>query len=327
MFLVPPSHVLAVKRLGPFALIAFFLLSGAYSAFGQSAPGYQAPSKSPVKEESSLTKAARGQAPLARLYAHLKPDAAKTKRLPALSRRLKRSKSEKLLQVGVVRRLSSALNPLTDSARYSVAEGEVRVAAVRSEGARYLRVLFKDFSLPEGARVFVYSKSDTDAYAGPYEGRGLGDNGTFWTPAIRGDEVVIEYLSPAGKQANEVPFTVSEIAHIYKDQFTPDVAGACNLEVTAPWANAAKSVGMLQFITGGLVAQCTGTLLTDSNTNIDHHVLTANHCISSQSEAQSTQIYWNYNSGDDPPPGTPSSFGANLMLTGTASDFTLLRFG
>jgi hypothetical protein len=307
--------------------MAFFVLSGAHSAFGQSAPGYQAPRKLPVKEESSVTKAARGQAPLAKVYTHLKPDASRIKHLPALSQRLKRSKSEKLLQVGVVRTLPSALNPLTDSAMYSIAEGDVRVAAVRSEGARYMRVLFKDFSLPAGARVFVYSKSDTDEYAGPYEGRGLWNDGTFWTPALRGDQLIIEYLSPAGKQSNDVPFTVSEIAHIYKDQFTPDAAGACNLEVTAPWANVAKSVGMLQFVTGGLVALCTGTLLTDSNTNLDHHVLTANHCISSQSEAQSAQIYWNYNSGDDPPPGTQSSFGANLMVTGTASDFTLLRFG
>jgi hypothetical protein len=321
------SHVLTVTRLSPFALIAFFLLSAAHTAFGQSAPGYQAPRKLPVKEESSLTKAARGQAPLARVYTHLKPDASRIKHLPALSQRLKRSKSEKLLQVGVVRTLSSALNPLTDSAIYSIAEGDVRVAAVRSEGARYMRVLFKDFSLPAGARVFVYSKSDTDAYAGPYEGRGLWNDGTFWTPALRGDQLIIEYLSPAGEQPKDAPFKVSEIAHIYKDQFTPDAAGACNLEVTSPWANAAKSVGMLQFVTGGLVALCTGTLLNDSNTNIDHHVLTANHCISSQSEAQSAQIYWNYNSGDDPPGGTPSSFGANLMVTGTASDFTLLRFG
>lgn len=326
MFSIPQSRLTAT-RLSRFALIAFFLLSGAHSAFGQSAPGYQAPPRSPVKEESSQTKAARGQAPLARLYTHLKPDASRIKHLPALSQRLKRSKSEKLLQVGVVRTLSSALNPMTDSAMYSVAEGDVRVAAVRSEGARYMRVLFKDFSLPQGARVFVYSKSEPDAYAGPYEGRGLWDNGTFWTPALRGDEVIIEYLSPAGKQTNAVPFTVSEIAHIYKDQFSPDVAGACNLEVTAPWTNVAKSVGMLQFVTGGLVALCTGTLLNDSNTNLDHHVLTANHCISSQSEAQSAQIFWNYNTGDDPPPGTPSSFGANLMVTGTATDFTLLRFG
>lgn len=327
MFSIPQSHLLTVTRLSPFALIAFFLLSGAHSAFGQSAPGYQAPPKPPVKEESTLTKVARGQAPLAKLYTHLKPDASRIKQLPALSPRLKRSKSEKLLQVGVVRTLSSALNPLTDSAMYSIAEGDVRVSAVRSEGARYLRVLFKDFSLPAGARVFVYSKSAPDAYAGPYDGRGLWNDGTFWTPALRGDELVIEYLSPAGKQSNDVPFTVSEIAHIYKDQFTPDAAGACNLEVTAPWANAAKSVGMLQFVTGGLVALCTGTLLNDSNTNLDHHVLTANHCISSQSEAQSAQIYWNYNTGDNPPGGTPSSFGANLMVTGTTSDFSLLRFG
>ena len=327
MFSIHKSHVLTVTRLSLLAPIAFFLLSGAHSAFGQSSPGYQAPRKLPVKEESGLTKAARGQAPLAKAYTHLKPDASRIKHLPALSKRLKRSKSKKLLQVGVVRTLSSPLNPVTDSAMYSIAEGDVRVAAVRSEGARYIRVLFKDFSLPAGARVFVYSKSDTEAYAGPYEGRGLWNDGTFWTPALRGDQLIIEYLSPAGDQSGNVPFTVSEIAHIYKDQFTPEAAGACNLEVTSLWANAAKSVGMLQFVTGGLVALCTGTLLNDSNTNLDHHVLTANHCISSQSEAQSAQIYWNYNSGDEPPPGTPSSFGANLMVTGTATDFTLLRFG
>lgn len=327
MFSIPKSPVLTVTRLSPFALIAFFLLSGAHSAFGQSAPGYQAPSRPAIKEESSQSKVARGQAPLARVYTHLKPDASKIKHLPALSQRRKRSKSEKLLQVGVVRTLPSALNPLTDSAKFSIAEGDVHVMAVRSDGARYMRVLFKDFSLPFGARVFVYSKSDREAYAGPYEGRGLWNDGTFWTPALRGDEIIIEYLSPAGKQSNDGPFTVSEIAHIYKDLFAPDTAGACNLEVTPPWANAAKSVGMLQFVTGGLVALCTGTLLNDSNTSFDHHVLTANHCISSQSEAQSAQIYWHYNTGDDPPGGTPSSFGANLMVTGTASDFTLLRFG
>ena len=78
-------------RLSPLVLIAFFVLSGAHSAFGQSAPGYQAPGKLPVKKESSQTKAARGQAPLVRLYAHLKPDASRIKHLPAWNQRLKRS--------------------------------------------------------------------------------------------------------------------------------------------------------------------------------------------------------------------------------------------
>ena len=325
MFSILKSHVLTMTRLSLRALIAFFILSGAHSAFGQSAPGYQAPRELPVKEESIQTKAARGQAPLAKLYPQLKPDTSRVKYLPALNQSLKRSKSEKLLQVGVVRTLPSALNPLTDSAMYSIAEGNVRVAAVRSEGAHYVRVQFKGFSLPAGARVFVYSTTDPDAYAGPYEGRGPWDDGTLWTPALRGDQVVIEYISPAGKQSTDVPFMVSEIAHINKDQFTTDAAGACNLEVPSPWTDVAKSVGMLQFVTGGLVALCTGTLLNSSNPNLDHYLLTANHCISTQSEAHSAQIFWNYNSGDDPSPSTPFSYGAELMVTGTASDFTLLR--
>jgi hypothetical protein len=273
-------------------------------------------------------KVARGQAPLRKLFSHLKPDAAKTKRLPPLSARDKRSKSEKLLQIGVVRPLSSALNPLTDSATYSVAQGEVRVAQVNSEGARSIRLHFERFSLPAGARVFVYCTGNPDLYLGPYEDRGPWSDGTFWTPALPGDQLVIEYTQPTGTVSAPQPFVVAEVAHIYKDGLTPnDAAGACNLEVTPPWTDVAKSVGMLQFVTGGLVALCTGTLLNDSNPNLDHHVLTANHCISTQSEAQSAQIYWNYNSGDTPDPSAPFSYGANLMVTGTTSDFTLLRFG
>ncbi len=323
-----------LKRIGAvsfasiLATASLSVLLLACSAYGQSLPGYQDKQKPKTAEQlSGAERVARGQAPLRKLYGQLKPDASRMKHLPPLNVRNKRNKSEKLLQVGVVRTFASALNPLTDSAMYSIAEGDVRVAEVVSEGARYMRLHFKDFSLPAGARVFVYSAANADLYLGPYEGRGPWNDGTFWTPSLPGDHLVIEYMSPPGTASANAPFEVSEVAHIYKDALTAnDSAGACNLEVTSPWVDVAKSVGMLQFVTGGLVALCTGTLLNDSNPNLDHYVLTANHCISSQAEAQSAQIFWNYNTGDDPPPGTPSSYGSNLMVTGTANDFTLLRF-
>src|SRR5215813_1351671 len=109
----PRSHSLA-SRSSRLTLFAFFLLAGAHSVLGQSAPGYQSPAKPQVKEESIQTKAARGQAPLAKLHGELKPDARRIKRLPALNRRDKRARSEKLLQIGVVRPLDSVLNPLTE---------------------------------------------------------------------------------------------------------------------------------------------------------------------------------------------------------------------
>jgi len=297
----------------------------AVTSRSQSMPGYQAADK-PKDQTPASVKAARGEAPLSRLYGHLKADAAKAKRLAPLKNAelLKESKDEKLHRIGIVRDLPSALNPLIDSAAYVVKEGEVRISTVISADARKMRIQFSDFSLPAGARVFVYSASDQNVYFGPYEGRGPWNDGTFWTPSMPGDQIVIEYTAPAGSNAT-APFTVSKIAHIYKDAIdTDDPAGSCNLDVTPAWANVAKSVAMLEFITGPFVADCTGTLLNDSNPNLDFYLLTAHHCISTQAEAQSTTAYWNYDSGETPPSGT-ASIGFDLTVTGGDSDFTLLH--
>ena len=315
----PRSHLLIAL-----AIAAWCCLYSASFTYGQSLPGYQAPLKPKTAELSIAEKIARGQAPLRKLYDHLRPDAAKSKRLPPLSAREKRLRSDKLLQIGVVRTLPFPLDPVTDSAEYSIAEGDVEVASVVSEGARYVRLQFKNFSLPAGARVFVYSAANPDFFFGPYEGRGPWNDGTFWTPALPGDQVVIEYTSPAGTENDHAPFEISELGHIYKEQLPNDPAGACNLEVPSEWANVAKSVGMLQFIKNDFVALCTGTLLNDSDTTQDHHVLTANHCIQGQSEAQSVTVYWNYTTGDTPG-GTPTTNGANLLVTSVGTDFTLLR--
>ena len=298
----------------------------AVTSRSQSMPGYQAPAKPKAADNVSVAeKAKRGEVPLSKLYSHLKADPSKTNRLPPIKPRDRQQRLEKRLQVGVVRTLPSPLNPLSDSVSYTVAEGEVRVASIVSEGALYTRIQFKDFSLPAGARVFVYPAEKPDEFFGPYEGKGPWNDGSFWTPAISGDQIIIEYTTPTGTGTTKTPFKISDIAHIYKNVGTDEAAGACNLEVPAEWANVAKSVGMLQFVTGGFVAQCTGTLLNDTDTSTNHYVLSANHCISSQSEAQSVTVYWNYNTGDTPPGGTPTTNGSNLMVTGSASDFTLLR--
>jgi hypothetical protein len=318
----------AYLRLGAAAFILVCALSTAHSIFGQSMPGFQAPGNPKAQDNTPLSvKAARGQAPLSRLYGHLIMDAKKVRRLPALDpSELKKAVSDKLLRIGVVRALPLPLDPLTDSTSYVVAEGEVNVSAIDTEGALYTRVHFKDMSLPPGARVFVYSASKPDEYHGPYEGRGPSADGTFWTPPLKGDTVVIEYVSAPGSKSKGTPFLVSEVSHTFKEIFGPnDPAGACNLEVVNPWVTLAKSVGMLDFISGGFEAICTGTLLNDAASDQIPYVLTANHCISLQTEAQSVIVFWNYNSGDTPPGATPTTFGANLLATGAASDFTLLR--
>jgi outer membrane protein assembly factor BamB len=302
---------------------AVFLFAG--SAFGQSVPGFQAPDKPKVKDTTPNTlKALRGEVPFNRIYGHLKLSATKTKRLGQLNpSEEKKRKDDKVLHIGVVRSLATPLDPISDSEVYPVTEGYIRIAGVVSEGATAVRVQFKDMALPPGARVFVYSLANPAEYYGPFDGRDASEDGTFWTPSMQGDTAVIEYFTPVGSNSTKTPFTVSSIAHIYKDVTVDDAAGSCELEVTALWQNVAKSVGRIDFVTGGFVALCTGTLLNNAANDQKPYFLTANHCISSQSEAQSATVYWNYNTGDFPV-GVPQTNGANLLVTGKTSDFSLL---
>ena len=313
----------------PLAIVFFAVLFFTSSAYGQSVPGFQAPDKPKVTDDTpTAIKAARGEVPFSQMYGHLKLDAAKTKRLGQLtpSDLKSKKKDSKFLRIGVVRPLIAPLDPLSDSTLYKVAEGDIRIAGVVSEGAVAVRVQFNEMSLPAGARVFVYSPTDPNEYFGPYIGRGSSDDGTFWTPAIKGDTAIIEYFTPANSNSAKTPFKVFSIAHIYKDMASIEKgpAGFCELEVTTAWQNVAKSVGRIDFVSGGGVGSCTGTLLNNAANDQKPYFLTANHCISTQSEAQSATVYWNYNTGDNPPGGTPTTNGSNLLVTGAQSDFTLL---
>lgn len=311
------------------AVIALGLLLFAPGIYAQSIPGYQAPEKQQTKEElPNRVKAALGEAPLNQLYDYLKAEPSKVKRLSPLEEREKQGKMPgKAVRIGVVRTLARPLDASTDGTLYNLAEGEVRVMAIVSEGALYTRVQFAQMSLPPGARVFVYSMKDNNEFYGPYEGQGLSEDGTFWTPPMKGDGVVIELFTPKGAgKTKGLPFKISEVGHVYRDPQTEDpAAGACNLEVTPEWATVAKSVGRLDFVSGGGVGLCTGTLLNDATSSQTPYLLTANHCFSTQTAAQSLRVYWNYNSGDFPPGGTPFTDGANLLATGTGSDFTFVR--
>jgi lysyl endopeptidase len=282
-------------------------------------------------ELSAKARAARGQAPLNRLYEHIKVSPSKVRRLPLLTPRevTPDASTEKRLRIGEVRAFQKPVKVSSDSTLYSVAEGEVRVMGIVSEGARYTRVHFTDMMLPAGARVFVYSLENAEEFYGPYEGRGPSGDGTFWTPPIEGEAVAIEYFTAQGTgDSAAAPFQISEVSHVYRDPLTKagveDAAGACNLEVTSEWAAVAKSVGELQFTSGGSEYLCTGTLLNNQANNFTPYLLTANHCFNTQVEAQTLRVYWNYNSGGVPPVGTPYTDGSTLLATGAGSDFTFV---
>src|SRR5215212_4347465 len=131
--LIPPCCLswlrATTSRAIPTAIIFFSVLFLAGSAYGQSAPGFQAPDKPNAKDDTPIAvKAARGEVPLSRIYGHLKLGS-KIKQLGRLtpSEQKQKKKDEKFARIGVVRPFVPPLDPLSDSAFYRVAEGDIRV--------------------------------------------------------------------------------------------------------------------------------------------------------------------------------------------------------
>jgi hypothetical protein len=64
----------------------------------------------------------------------------------------------------------------------------------RAEGGEGIRLLLKRFSLPDGARVFIYDRQGRGEAVvhGPFTRLGPNGDGEFWTPPLSGPEAVLE---------------------------------------------------------------------------------------------------------------------------------------
>ena len=104
----------------------------------------------------------------------------------------------------------------------------------------------------------------------------------------------------------------------------------CRLDVTCypGWANEASAVGGIGYINSDSL-YCSGQLLNNLAGDWTPYWLTANHCLDTQAEAQSGEIYWFYQSStcDGTPPAlssVPQSAVCTLLATGEPTDYTLL---
>ena len=108
-------------------------------------------------------------------------------------------------------------------------------------------------------------------------------------------------------------------------------AGSCENDVTChpEWADVARAVSLIAFVEDGGSFLCSGQLLNDNIQDFTPYFLTANHCISTQGGAASTEFFWFYQTSacnGNPPDlnSVPSSSGATLLSTSPSSDYSLL---
>jgi trypsin-like peptidase/BACON domain-containing protein len=238
-----------------------------------------------------------------------------------------------LLRVGIHRTLPPAA--LSTGAWGTTSDGgRVWRMAIRSPGSEGIRVEFRNFSVGSG-KVWLHDGSQV---AGPYSGRGLYDDGHFWSATVFSESVTLEYEPEAGAPADAgLPFEIRGIAHrgrrpVARRLFgdapqagSTDPADYCQLDPNcfADWKPAMSMVAELLFEDSGSEYACSGSAIATRDDSFIPYLLTAGHCIHSEAAARSLETFWTYQTAScgGPPPASrdtsaKSTVGAHLIGSG-----------
>jgi lysyl endopeptidase len=205
--------------------------------------------------------------------------------------------------------------------------------AFRYPGAKALLCLFNVFEPAKGASLFIYS-ADKKILSGAFDQNSSGVKGTLSVAPIPSDEIVVEYHLPA--KANDV-------GRIYLKNINIDLDGKSTLSTSSTtvtdcytnvnctsaedWIKEKNSVVRLLI---NNQYYCTGALINNAANSDKYYILTANHCISSNTLAQNTIVDFNLESAgcdNATVASTNTISGATLRATASDLDFALIEIG
>ena len=203
---------------------------------------------------------------------------------------------------------------------------------IASEGAVSLDLHFSRFDLPEGAQVYL-SNADRSYVLGPIRGSDALADGRYFTALIPGERMHLEVVADDA-QRSQVDLHLAGVSYGYRGLFGlddhPDAirSGACNIDVACPlgddWGDQIDAVGQYIFTRPNGSFVCTGSLIANTAGTPVPYFITANHCVSTDSVAQTMRIYWNYQSPTCRAPGSGAS-GSSLPRPATFSNGATLR--
>ena len=222
-------------------------------------------------------------------------------------------KKAKALQIGIGRDVArETLNPMS-SLKWQVLSDGAKVSRIEinSPDAFGLRVGIRTVGLVAGSEL-RFSGSDAPnqviAVVTGEETRRLVDaKNNYWTPGTDGETQIIEIYLPKGALAANVRLNVTNVSHLLtnaKENFVVKAASdqlcmfnvVCRAaELGANFVNAENSVARITFSDPGGTYLCTGGLLADTVAATQlPYFYTADHCISTQTLANTLNFYWNY---------------------------------
>ena len=156
-----------------------------------------------------------------------------------------------------------------------------------------LGLYFKDFELPPGGEMFVYS-ADMKHVIGAFTSHNNHSSQLFATRVVKGDKIIVEYSEPL-LSAEEARFTIAEVLYVYQPMLFPGDkpfelrnSGNCQVNTSCSegdeWRDQINSVVKILIKSGYSFYWCAGTLLNNTSQGYEPYILTADHCAKNYSE-------------------------------------------
>ncbi|MBR5983775.1 MAG: trypsin-like peptidase domain-containing protein [Bacteroidales bacterium] len=206
-----------------------------------------------------------------------------------------------------------------------------------------INLLYDDFWIPEGAKLFIYSADKRHvlgAFTSANNTGTLANNKGFATGLVYGEECILEYyvpshLSQIGKISIAYVIHGYRFMKVYRNRDFDD-SSYCMININCPegnnWQQEKNAIALI-LING--IRACTGSLVNNTSGNKTPFLLTANHCLGGKDAINSPDLdlwsfYWNYEAPSCSNPAIEpipySTVGATVIANNSISDsdFALL---
>ncbi|MDR2408996.1 MAG: T9SS type A sorting domain-containing protein [Bacteroidales bacterium] len=199
---------------------------------------------------------------------------------------------------------------------------------IQSTGAYSLNLLFDNFYIPSHSNLFIYTE-DKSYIMGAFTEENNNQWGNFATSLLPGDAIVLEYYEDPQDYGLGM-LQLSTIVHGYKDFFFKQgrygTSKLCNVDVNCSggYPNAKRAVALILNINSAL---CSGTLMNNTAQDGKPFLLTANHCITYNSDPSRFVFVFNYETAfcnGNTEKKMYSINGSTLLAKHEHSDFALL---
>jgi PKD repeat protein len=196
-------------------------------------------------------------------------------------------------------------------------------------GATHLRLHLLQLEIGPEDRLLLLDGEGREVYAltGP-----LAE--PLWLPAVDGERAALELWPANGSRPwgflvdqvvrGNLPITEEGAPVPESICGVNDMKDAICYQSDAGKWTAGDAVGRMYFVSGGGGYLCTGFLVSPNG-----HFLTNNHCVATESEAQTLEVRWRYQTpqcGSGSPTTHSTSLGAHVVTTSEDYDYSLLTF-